>query len=73
MEENIEYVDLVLDNGELIRIECPDKFVDDLHESLSNCLKRNDWWSPIRFDGCRAEYMGMCLDRVNMAKVVGMI
>ncbi len=67
------FVDLVLENGELVRIECPDKFEDNFHESLSNTIKRNDWWSPIQFDACSAEYMGMCLDRVNMAKVIGML
>lgn len=65
------YVDLVLDNGEIVRIECPNKFHDELHESIEHAMKRRDWWSPARFDGCSAEFMGMRMDRVNMARVVG--
>lgn len=65
------YVDLVMDNGELIRIECPDNFEDELHETLDNTRKRNDWWSCSQFDGCKVEYMGYGLDRINMKRVIG--
>jgi hypothetical protein len=67
------FVDLVLDNGEPVRIECPKKFEDDLHESIEHAMKRRDWWSPARFDGCNASFMGQFIDRVNMARVVGMM
>lgn len=67
------WIDLVLEGGELVRIECPDKFSDECHDSLTNAMKRGDWWSPERYDGCKAEYMGMLLNRVNMSKVVGML
>lgn len=66
-----EYVDLLTDSGELIRIECPDKHYDALHDSLENSMKRKDWWSPGQFDGCKAEYLGISLSRVAMSKVVG--
>lgn len=66
-----ECVDLVMDNGELVRIECPGKFTDGLHDTLEHAMKRRDWWSPGRFDGCTAEYLGMYLERVNMARVIG--
>ena len=65
------YVDLVMDNGELVRISCPDKFEDELHETLDNTRKRNDWWSPSQFTDCKAEYIGLGLDRVNMSRVIG--
>lgn len=65
------YADLVIDNGELVRIECPDKHEDEMHETLQNAMKRRDWWAPSQFEGCRAEYMGLKMDRVNMARVVG--
>ena len=65
------YVDLLMDNGELVRIECPNNHEDELHDSLNNCMKRKDWWSPARFDGCSAEYLGLGLDRVNMTRVIG--
>ena len=64
------YVDLVMDNGELTRIECPDKFEDALHDSLADAMKRRDWWSPERFERCNAMYMGLSVGRVNMARVV---
>lgn len=65
------FLDLMLDNGELVRVECPTKHEDDLHESLEHAMKRGDWWSPKQFDGCRAEYMGTNLNRVAMRRVVG--
>jgi len=66
-------VDLVLEGGELVRIECPTKHEDELHDTLRNAMKIRDWWSPSRFDGCSAQYLGMYLDRVNMGKVVGIL
>jgi hypothetical protein len=65
------WVDLVMDTGELVRIECPAKHEDALHDSLSASMKRRDWWSAAQFDGCTAEFMGIQLDRVNMARVIG--
>lgn len=68
-----EYVDLVLEDGELVRIECPQEQHDELYETLQQAMKRRDVWSPGRFDGCTAHYLGLRLDRVNMARVVGML
>lgn len=65
------YCDLVMDNGDLVRIECPGRYEDALYVSIENCIKRRDWWSPRQFDGCRAGYMGLYLVRVNMARVIG--
>lgn len=65
------YVDLVMDNGELVRIECPDKHEDELHETLENAMKTRGWWAPGIFDRCKAEYLGHRMDRINMARVVG--
>lgn len=67
------YVDLLLENGELVRIECPDQFHDQLYDSLEHSMKRRDWWSTGQFEGCKAEYIGISLDRVNMNKVVGIL
>ena len=66
-----EFVDLVTDSGELIRIECPSKHIDELHDTIEHCMKRGDWWSPNRFDGCKAEYLGLLMSRINMKKVIG--
>lgn len=65
------YLDLMLDTGEIVRIECPRRYEVDLHESIENALKRRDWWSPAQFDGCSATLMGVPLQRVWMGRVVG--
>lgn len=67
------FVDLVMDNGELVRVECPDKFTDELYESLENAMKRRDWWAPSRFEGCNAQYLGLQMDRINMSRVIGLL
>jgi len=67
----IEYIDLMLDNGELIRIEYKDKYIDEMFEYMENCIKRKDTWSASRFEGTKATYMGVDIERVNTAKVVG--
>ena len=68
-----EYVDLLAENGEIVRIECPDKYSDDLYETIENTMKRGEWWSPGQWDGCTAKYMGISIGRVNMKKVIGML
>lgn len=70
---DMTYVDLVMEGGELVCIECPVIYEDQLHNYLSNELKIGGTWSPARFDGCKAEYLGMSLSRVNMKKVVAML
>ena len=67
------WTDLVLDNGGIIRIEYKDKYMDEFFESIDNARACNDWWSPSQFDGCKAEYLGMNLDRVDMKRVIGMM
>lgn len=67
------FTDLVLDNGGLIRVECHQKFEDDFYDSLENEMKLGGWWSPSRFNGCVATYLGMRLNRVNMGRVVAML
>lgn len=68
-----EFVDLVTDGGELIRIECPDEHVDALYDSLEHSMKRGDWWSPSLFDGCKAEYLGLLMTRISMKKITGIL
>jgi hypothetical protein len=64
-------LDLVIDNGELVRIEGPAEFEDEIYETIENAMKRRDWWAARQWDGCSATYMGHLLDNVNMARVVG--
>ena len=65
------WIDLVIDNGELVRIELPQKFEDEVWQSIVDAMKRREWWATSQFEGCSATYIGNQLDRVNMARVVG--
>lgn len=65
------FTDFVLDNGQLIRVECPQKYEDDFWDSVNNSMKLGDTWSPSQFNGCSATFLGQRLDRVNMARVIG--
>ena len=69
----MEYADLMIENGEIARIEYPEKHIDAFFESIDNARKRRDWWSPSQFEGCKIEYMGISLDRIDMNKVIGML
>lgn len=67
------FVDLLMDNGELVRIDCDSRHEDALYESIENSMKRGDWWSPNQFNGCTATYMGILMGRVAMRRVVGLL
>lgn len=67
------YVDLVLDTNDLVRIECPNKYEDALHDALENAMKQRTTWSPGMFDGCSASLNGLSLGRVVMSHVVAML
>lgn len=69
----MEYIDLVMDNGELVRIAVPEKRIDEAHDTIENTMKRREWWSVNQWEGCSAEYMGHSIDRVNMGRVVAML
>lgn len=73
MSKKTFYTDLILENGELVRIECPNKFIDEFFETIEHSIKLKCWWSPHQWDGCTATYMGNDLERVNMGKVVGIL
>lgn len=64
------FIDLVMDNGELTRIEVPDNHSDECWDAIENAMKTKGFFSPGRFDGCTASYMGMSLDRVNMGRMI---
>lgn len=67
------WIDLVLDSGELVRVELPNKVEHDVREDMDNALRRRDWWAVHCYEGVSAKFMGMNLDRVNMARVVAML
>jgi hypothetical protein len=66
----MNFIDLVMDNGELVRVEIPDKHFDDVMDDIENTMKRRDWWSS-SYDGVKATYLGNILNCVNMGRVVG--
>ncbi|MEO7933239.1 MAG: hypothetical protein ABIT76_08795 [Chthoniobacterales bacterium] len=65
------YLDLVLNSGQLIRVEAPATIQDEVYRSVENSLKLREWWSPQMFNDCTAEFLGMTLHRVNMGEVIG--
>lgn len=67
------YVDLVMRDGKLVRIECPGKYEDELDDTLNTALMVGGTWSPDRFEGCRATYLGHYLSKVNMSLVAGVM
>lgn len=69
----LAYVDLVLETGEIVRVECPSKHEDEMHVTLENAMKRGDWWSPQQFDGCSATFLGLIITRVAMRRVVAIL
>jgi hypothetical protein len=64
------YIDLVMESGELTRIEVPEKHHDECWDFIENSMKLRGFFAPSRWEGCSATYMGIKLDRVNMGKVV---
>lgn len=72
MDEIAEVViDLLLLNGQMITVSCPNKHEDSFYQAISQAIKRGDEWSVMMFDGCSADYLGHSLEKINMAQVVG--
>lgn len=68
-----DYVDLVLDNGELMRIECPAKHADEVLDTVNNQMRMQGLFCAGMLEGCRIEYLGHRIDKVNMVRVVGVL
>lgn len=66
-------IDLLLDNGELVRIEVPRNREDECHDTIENEMKIGGWWSVSRWQGASATYLGHHIDRVNLRRVVAML
>lgn len=64
------FIDLVLDTGELVRIEAPQKFENEVWELIEDTMKRRDWLSARVFDGMQFTFLGHSIARVNMGRVV---
>lgn len=69
----LSYCDLVLANGDIVRISYPDEFCDEFFDSIENSMKRREWWSPKQWDACDATLNGLHVQRVNMGQVVAML
>lgn len=68
-----EFVDLLLDNGDIVRIECPPQHFDQCMETIEFTMKRKEWWCAGQFDGCNVKLNGVFIERVNMGRVVAML
>lgn len=69
----MEYIDLVMMNGEIVRIECKTEHFDEIMDAIDNARKRNDWWSVSMFESTSATYMGLHIDRIDAGKIIGML
>ncbi len=67
------FVDLLLLNGEIVRIEGLTKYEDEIHESIENAMKTRGWWSVYQFEGTSATYLGTRINRVNMGQVAAIL
>lgn len=68
----MKFIDLILDTGEMVRVEVPKKWADDACDLIENTMKRRDWFCAASIDGMHFTFMGLYIERVNMARVVGM-
>lgn len=66
-------VDLLLDNGSIVRVEIPQAYTDEVLEDITNALKNREWWSVHRYEGTTAAIDGTQVDRVAMSRVVAML
>jgi hypothetical protein len=71
--EPIEYVDLLLINGDICHIEFLAKYYDDAIENMRNCIRRGDYWASGCYDGTKAEINGQRIDGLFTGKVVGQL
>lgn len=67
------WIDLMLLNGEIVHIECPRKFEDEVRADIENAMKRGDWLPLRQYEGCSATYMGIEIDRVNARQIAAML
>lgn len=65
-----EYIDLMLDNHSICRIEHKGKYVDEVLESISDAIRRRDEWSVHNYDGTSATIEGIHVSNVNMNRVI---
>lgn len=72
-ENTIALMDLLLDNGELVRIEYPTEHQDGFEELVGNCIKRKDSLSMQTFAGCNAEYLGISISTIITSRIVGIL
>jgi hypothetical protein len=64
------FIDLLLDNGDIVRIEVPRKWEDELREGIENTMKRRDWLCASAWEGAQFKINGVVVDRVNMGRVI---
>jgi hypothetical protein len=68
----LSFIDIVLDGGDLVRVEIPVEHFDAFMDDLDNARRRNDWLSAALYDGVKFNYLGHNIDRVNGSKIVAL-
>lgn len=67
------YIDLLIDSGEIVRLEIPSKHEDECREHIEHSMKTRDWFHACRWEGCSVTYLGTQVEKVNMGRVVAML
>lgn len=68
-----QYIDLVLDTGDIVRVEVDERDYDAVIDAMNGAMKRRDEWPKegVGYIAHSVDLNGLEMDRVNMARVVG--
>lgn len=69
----VEYIDLLTDKNQIVRIEVPPDHIDDFYDYISEAVKSDDWLCSGRYDGVTMKLNGTLLSRIHMSRIVGML
>lgn len=72
-DKRFEWLDVLMENGEIARCEVPQEHYDTVMEDLDNCIKRGDRWPCAMYDGQSCNYMGIDITTLNTKKIVGIL
>lgn len=67
------HLDLILDNGDIVRMECSNRHEDEIYETIEATMRQRTWLPFTRWESCTATFQGHSLERLNMGRVVGML
>lgn len=67
------YIDLLLDNGDIARIECLLNEEDEARESIDNAIRSGDMWSSGVIDHCTMKINGVHVSRLSTRRILGVL